>query len=89
MNIHKNACTTARSRAMPVQRVIEEHWPFATRMAGFVSVGRTSALIQNSNWPVSIRSREPSRARSADNSWRMRILRAQNGGSRPFAVSLR
>lgn len=27
MNIHKNARTTPRSRAMLVQRVIEEHWP--------------------------------------------------------------
>ena len=27
MNIHKNARTTPRSRALMVQRIVQEHWP--------------------------------------------------------------
>jgi transposase InsO family protein len=41
MNIHKNARTTPRSRAMLVQRVIEEHWPVSAVALAFGISDRT------------------------------------------------
>jgi transposase InsO family protein len=41
MNIHKNARTTPRSRAMLVQRVLEEHWPVSAAAVAFGISERT------------------------------------------------
>ena len=41
MNIHKNARTTPRSRAMLVHRVIEEHWPVSAVAIAFGVSERT------------------------------------------------
>jgi transposase InsO family protein len=41
MNIHKNARTTPRSRAMLVQRVVEEHWPVSAVAVAFGISERT------------------------------------------------
>ena len=41
MNIHKNARTTPRSRAMLVQRLVEERWPVSgwRWLLGYLSDG--------------------------------------------------
>lgn len=41
MNIHKNARTTPRSRAMLVQRVVQEHWPVSAVALAFGVSERT------------------------------------------------
>jgi transposase InsO family protein len=41
MNIHKNARTTPRSRALLVQRVVEEHWPASAVALAFGVSERT------------------------------------------------
>jgi len=41
MNIHKNARTTPQSRALLVQRVLQEHWPVAAVAAAFGISPRT------------------------------------------------
>ena len=41
MNIHKNARTTPRSRAMLVQRVVQERWPVSAVALAFGVSERT------------------------------------------------
>ena len=41
MNIHKNARTTPRSRALLVQRVVQEHWPVSAVAIAFGVSERT------------------------------------------------